>query len=614
MQLVTLDFETYYDAGYSLSKMTTEEYIRDVRFETIGVSAKRGDGPTTWFSGTDREIEDWLWDYCDWSITACVSHNMMFDGAILGWRYGIHPKALMCTLSMSRGHIGPYQRHALAALADRYKLKAKGTAVHNAKGKRRLDFTRSEMAEYADYCMHDTNLCYQLLNIMLGEGFPPAEMKLIDMTLRMFTQPTLELDEDILQGHLMAVKRRKQQLVTAASADPATLRSAAKFAELLQSIGVTPPTKISPKTGKETYAFAKTDEAMRELAQHPDERVQALIAAKLGVSSTLAETRTQRFIDIARRGTLPIPLKYYAAHTGRWGGDDKLNLQNLPSRGGNTALKDSIVAPAGYVLINSDSSQIEARILAWLAGQNDLLQGFVRGEDVYKDMASSIYRIPVEEVDKAQRGIGKATILGCGYNMGGERFQGSLAENGIEMDLDEAFRVVSVYRSRNADIVDLWKDAQHTIKEMVQGRSVDFGRPGVLAVDHTLPGLWLPNGMPMIFDRLEAVPEDERDEDRFGDEFRYFQRQEPVNFYGGKLVENVCQALARIIVGYQMLLIRKRYPVVITVHDSAVVLAPEEEADEAQAYVEHCMKQTPKWADGLPITCESGVARSYGKA
>jgi DNA polymerase I-like protein with 3'-5' exonuclease and polymerase domains len=230
----------------------------------------------------------------------------------------------------------------------------------------------------------------------LADGFPQKELKIIDLTLRMFIDPVLELNLPLLESHLESVKDKKARLLTAAAADRDSLMSNDKFAELLTRLGVSPPRKISARTGKEAWAFAKTDEEFKELLEHPDPRVQTLVGARLGTKTTLEETRTQRFIDISLRGKLPVPIKYYAAHTGRWGGEDKINLQNLPRE---SKLKSAIVPPDGHVMIDCDSSQIEARTVAWLAGQDDLVTAFDKGKDVYKIMASAIYTVTIEEVD-----------------------------------------------------------------------------------------------------------------------------------------------------------------------------------------------------------------------
>ena len=413
MDILTIDFETYYSQTFSLSKLTTEEYIRDPQFETIGVAVKRNGEPSEWFAGTKAQTKRWL-DKWDWDNSVAVAHNAMFDMAILNWQFDIRPKRIADTLSMARAVDGPDAGNSLAKAAERHGLGVKGTEVLNALGKRRIDFTVEEMARYGDYCINDADLTYELF-LKLMQGFPTSELRLIDLTLRMFTEPALELDAKALKTHLDDVQTRKARLLDKALVDKEQIMSNPKLAELLTMLGVVPPTKISARTGKEAFAFAKNDEEFKALLDHENPIVQAVVAARLGVKSTLEETRTERFIDIANRGPLPVPLRYYGAHTGRWSGEDKINLQNLP-RG--SALKKAVLAPEGHVFIDCDSSQIEARTLAWLAGQDDLVEAFDKGEDVYKIMASSIYGVAEKDVTKDQRFVGKTTILGAGYGMG----------------------------------------------------------------------------------------------------------------------------------------------------------------------------------------------------
>lgn len=319
MDLITLDFETFYDREFSLSKLTTEEYVRDARFEVIGVAVKVNDGPTIWFSGTKARVRAFLAQY-DWDNCVAVAHNAMFDMAILNWHFDIRPKGIADTLSMARArHASDGGSMSLKSLAELYGLGRKGDEVINALGKRRLDFTSEEMERYGAYCVNDVELTYLLFN-KLAEFLPPSELRLIDLTLRMFTEPKLVLNQQILAEHLSTVKERKEALMAKLNYDRSEIMSNPKLATLLTSHGVVPPTKISPTTGKTTYAFAKSDDAFKALLDHPDEQVQAIVAARLGIKSTLEETRTERFIRIANRGTLPVPLRYYAAHTGRWGG------------------------------------------------------------------------------------------------------------------------------------------------------------------------------------------------------------------------------------------------------------------------------------------------------
>lgn len=904
MDLITIDFETYYDREFSLTKLTTEEYIRDKRFEVIGVGVKVNNGVVEWASGSESQLKDWLLQF-DWKNSMALAHNAMFDGAILAWRFGILPNLWLDTLCMGRALHGVEVSNSLAALAQREGLGTKGVEVLTVAGMRREDFSPERLARYGDYCVTDVELTYLLFRKFLP-AFPKKELKLIDTTLRMFIEPKLRLDKKLLQEHLQAIQEQKSKLLSDSGVEASDLMSNPKFAEVLTNLGVTPPKKVSPTTGKETYAFAKNDEEFIALINHPDWRVQGLVSARLGLKSTLEETRTQRFIDIAARGTLPVPIKYYAAHTGRFGGDDKINLQNLPSRGENAGkLKSAILAPEGYSIIDSDSSQIEARVLAWLAGQEDLLEVFRKNNeeilagvpkqefkhDPYKLMASQIYGKPTTEITNPERFVGKTTILGCfaadtrvltnsgwkrivevqatdlvwdgeswvthqgvipkgeretlrawgvdatpeheiltehgwrewyevvtnpilsqsafdkarslsligsstsspwvdpqggtpwsgvtvdgkakltdrtssqdvqqgatyalkvrqtqlaksigvmkqlfqtwgigkdcstalrvlfqgatqrlakhtrtmvdgvslfmnpgaltaplfystsslspigttpsvtltglittkgmnratfdsqpgvktpatkeplkicsrklqtydiayagpnnrfmiatdvgplivhncGYGMGAVKFHAQLkGSSQANVDLDEARRIVEVYRKANPAITGLWRQAQLMLVAMLRSEPAALGRLGVLSIVPIDRAILLPSKLMLRYDDLKAH------EGEKGVEFTYKTRKGRTRIYGGKVVENVCQAIARCIIGEQMLRISTRYKVVLTVHDAVACICKDEEVKEAQAYVEECMRWVPKWAAGLPVNCESGVGKSYG--
>jgi DNA polymerase len=604
MQLITIDFETYYDPAYSLSKITTEEYIRDPRFEVIGVSVKVGTDDAQWFSGTKEHVRRFL-KLFPWDNAIALAHNAVFDMAILNWHFDIRPKRIADTLSMARALHGNETGVSLKALAEFYGIGEKGTEVLNALGKRRIDFTPYDLARYGEYCSNDCDLTLKLFECMAPK-FPALEQRLVDLTIRMFTEPTLVLDKNILESHIIRVQATKAELMSKLNYDKADLMSNPKLASLLEFHGVEVPMKTSPATGKETYAFAKSDEAFKALLEHENPMVQAIVAARLGVKSTLEETRTERFINIADRGTLPIPLRYYAAHTGRWGGDDKVNMQNLPRK---SPLKKAMLAPEGYVFIDCDSSQIEARTLAWLAGQDDLVDAFTRGEDVYKIMASRIYRKPVEDVEEAERFVGKTTILGAGYGMGAAKFQAQLKTFGVPLPLQTCEFIINVYRETYPKIPMLWRQGQDAIQAMLSGATSPLGKDGVVLVNAL--GIRLPNGLYLKYPNLRVVMGD-----KGKPEFVYDQKRGratiPNRLYGGKLIENVCQALARIIIGEQMLMVARRYRVVMTVHDAVGVLAPIAEATEARAFVEACMRIRPKWAPTLPLNCESKIGASYG--
>ena len=632
MKIVTFDAETYYDREYSLSKITTEDYVRSPQFELIGFAIKVNDGPTQWVP--KFECEAFIKSF-DWSDAMVVCQNTAFDGAILNWHYGVNPKVWADTLGMSRALYPHDKAHSLKAQAERMGVGVKGEEVLNAIGKRYADFYDAELARYAAYCINDVELTYKIFTMYMEAGFPKQELKLIDLTLRMFIEPVLELDADKLREHLEAVKEAKEQLLydvrslldeggvttdgdldTKVALWGATseevkklLMSNDKFAKVLMSLGVRPPTKISPTTGKVAWAFAKTDEAFKALEEHEDERVQAVVAARLGNKTTLEETRTERFIGMAGRGKFPVPLRYYGAHSGRWSGQDSVNLQNLPSRGVNAGkIKKAIMAPKGYVVIDCDSAQIEARVLAWLAGQDDLVQAFKDKQDVYKLMASKIYGIAPSSVDKTQRQVGKTVVLGAGYGVGHVKLQGFLKNQaGVEVTLDEAKRIIDTYRSTSFKIASFWRNAGDSLSALAAGQTMNVDDVGLVKA---VPGkgLSLPSGLHIQYPNLRVVTNAETGKT----EVVYTSKGLPVRIYGGKVVENICQAVARQIVAEQMLRVSKRYKVVLTVHDAVAIVAPEAEAAEAQAYLEECMSWNPKWAVGLPLSCESGMGASYG--
>jgi len=606
MNILTIDFETFYSRAFSLSILTTEEYIRSPNFEVIGVAVKVNNNETQWFSGTKADTKKFL-DRFDWANSIAVAHNAVFDIAILNWCFDIRPKKIADTLSMARAIHGTEVGVSLAALVKHYNLGEKGTEVVNAMGKRRIDFSDEDLSRYGDYCINDVDLTYRLLEC-LASNFPTIELSLIDLTIRMFTEPVLELDAIRLKNHLVEVRTRKEDLLKAVTMiDTDQLMSNVKFAGTLRALGVEPPMKISPTTGKETYAFSKTDEGFKALLEHEDLKVQALVAARLGVKSTIEETRTERFIKIAQRGKLPIPLRYYAAHTGRWGGDDKVNMQNLPR---TSPLKNAIFAPPGYMFIDSDSSQIEARTLAWLAEQNDLVDAFERGEDVYKIMASAIYGKPENEVTKEERFVGKTTILGAGYGMGSAKFKNQLKVFGVELSEEECQRIIRVYRETYPRIPALWRQASDALVAIANEQTAILGREGVLAVEGS-KGIRLPNGLYIKYTNLRRWVNDQGKEELVYDT-KKGKSVIPNRIYGGKVIENVCQALARIVIGEQMLRVAKKYKVAMTVHDAIGCVVPEHEAQTGKEYVEMCMKMRPKWALDLPLNCEAGIGKTYG--
>ena len=624
MDIVTIDFETYYDKDYSLSKMTTEQYVRSSLFEVIGVGIKVNDYPTDWYSGDNPGK---FLKSLDYSKRAILCHNTAFDGAILSWHFGIKPRLWLDTLGMARPLHNVTVGGSLAKLVTYYGLGKKGDEVVAALGKRKADFTEADLAQYGEYCKNDVNMTKQLFD-KLKVGFPSSELLVIDQTLRMYTDPVIELDVPLLEKHLEEVRTRKRTLMAdlghgmgGEAAVQEMLMSNDKFAAYLKRLGVEPPTKTSLKTGKESWAFAKTDKGMTDMLEHVDERVQAAVSARLGVKSTLEETRTENLIGVAGRGKLPIMLNYYGAHTGRFSGGDKLNLQNLPSRG-NTTIRRALKAPPGQMLISCDSSQIEARTVAWVAGQEDLLIAFRDKRDVYSEFATEVYGRAITKADKVERFVGKTCVLGLGYGMGAEKFRRTLeiGQGGINVviDINEAERIVRLYRQKNWKIVQFWQKCGNALKDML------YGGENALhpQVRYDKRGIRMPNGFYVQYPALRETANgfmyisDARTYQKALKE-RVLTGSPPddiawTRIYGGKVTENIVQALAALVIREQMAAAGLHFKVAFQVHDEIIVAVPEDNALADQAKLEALMSVAPKWAPDLPVACESGMAANYG--
>ena len=620
MNLITLDFETFYEQGFSLSNLTTEEYIRDERFQVIGVGVKIDDQETKWITGSHNYIKTKLMEI-NWNEAILLCHNTQFDGAILSFIFNIVPAIYLDTLGMARAKHGVDVGGSLAALVERYQLGKKGTEVVDAKGKRVEDFTAEDLKQYGEYCKNDVNLTYKLYNV-LAQDFPANELKLIDITIRMYTQPRLCLDDALLSSRLEDIQKEKDELLSALmerlNCDTAEcvrkrLASNKKFAELLKEFGVEPPLKISVTTGKETFALAKNDEGFIALTEHEDSFIQELCAVRLGTKSTIEESRIERFLNTASRnkGKLPIPLKYYGAHTGRWAGSEKVNFQNLPSRDKKKkALKNAVEAPLGSVVINCDSSQIEARILVWLAGQTDVVDWYREGRDVYCEFASTVYDRPITKADATERFVGKTCTLGLGYGTGWSKLQHTLKTQppGAVLDDQECERIVKVYRKVNNKVIKLWEACDKALKDIVHWN--DKSKPYYLG-EHkcllvTQEGIQLPNGLYIKYPELKVEKEDGKNK------YVYKSRKGYISIWGGSVVENVVQALARIIIGEQMIAINEKYKPVLTVHDAIVCVAPTQEIDTAMNFIINIMSTPPSWGQDLPIACEAKYGKSYG--
>ena len=615
MKKIVVDMETYYDKDFSLSKMQTDAYILDPRYQTIGVSVKVEDEPTQWFSGDEIRTGYFLSQF-DWANSAVCCHNTMFDGFILTQRFGIKPKLWMDTLAMSR-HLLPYLRsHSLASLAKHHGLTDKGTYVADAIGKRREDFSASELAAYGEYCRHDTNLTKALLDIFLPR-MATLELKLIDMTVRMFTEPVLVGDVAMMQQLYEGEIARKANLLADGNVGKDVIMSNDKFAAALAARGVIPPVKISPKTQKQAWAFAKTDKGLTDLLEHDDPEVQALVAARLGVKTTIAETRAKTFWDMSLRGPLPVYLNYWGAKvSGRHAGGNKSGWQNLSARGPSAGIRYAIKAPPGHKIVVGDSSNIELRVNMAASGQTDILQQIINGEDLYCSFASKIFGRTITKADKAERDLGKLAELGLGYGAGWRKFQEAVRNKSGEILTDDAAQaIVNLYRRTHNKVVDLWERCGEILLPEIAN-----GNPNLLTVDHnawclcTGEGFGIGGGPGVVYHNLRQ----KQNVDAYGRpvmDWVYTMGREESKIYSSKMAENLCQYVARMIVMWQTARYAQKYKVACTVHDEILSVVREEEVEEARKYMEECLSLAPPWCRGhIPLACETGVGDSYGVA
>ena len=652
-RIMVADFETLWDSKeYTLSKMTTEEYVRDERFHAYGMGYKwLGDEKEYWVShdnlpGFYRSI--------DWQRTAVLAHNAQFDCTILSWRYGVRPAFILDSLSMARALRGIEVGNSLRKLAEAFGLPPKGKAVHSTDGKGK-QLEPEVLVELADYCKHDVWLAEQVYaNLLInaygtGRMFPSKELRLIDMILRMYTEPRFRLDATMLATALKEEREKRTSLLAKLNVKEEDLASNEKFANTLWHMGVQPPMKTSKVTGKPTLAFAKTDVEFQQLLNHDNEDIALLCEARLKVKSTLERTRAQRFLDISTRGPLPVPLDYYRAHTGRIQASkgQALNLQNL-KRG--SFLRKAIMAPEGYLCVVADLSQIEARVLAWLSGYEALLDIFKSGEDVYATFGAQMFGVPgmTKESHPELRQSAKSAVLGAGYQLGWRSFAAQLItgflgappivydktfgkklgitasdvqffidwepKNGepwLKQALsiprnctDEeivihsvcAQRIINKYREAAQPVQQFWKLCEEAISESIAGgEEYDYK-----CLEFRKGHIFLPNGMALRYPDLSYEK---------GKGWSYSQGPKRKKLYGGALTENIVQSLARIVMTDAMLRIQKRYPVVLTVHDEIVALAPEAEAEEAKEWVLAQMVVEPKYMQGIPLaaTCDAGL-------
>lgn len=670
-RLVSLDFETFYDTHYTLSKLSTSEYVRDPRFQALMVGIKIGRKKTKVVPLPKIKAE---LAKINWTTHSVLCHNVQFDGFILSHVYKVFPKRYYCTLSMARGLHSNEIGAGLHDVSVHYGGQGKLDGLEDMKGIGfdELFANKPLWEKSALYCANDVDEMFRVFTEMV-KIYPSDEMDLIHMTARMFCAPVLRVDLPRAQAEYEREVARREELMLSVIDprkydDKTTLKKLAeralegkerdmlivkrvigsneKFADLLRQTNIREeaiPVKVSPayikKSAEEkantlpedkyTYAFAKDDLEFTSLPDRiweisPDldsnnvghvlradaraARLQQLIDVRIAVKSTTNITRAERFLEAGKDGMpLPVGYAYYRAHTGRWSGNNKMNMQNL-TRGGELRL--SIMAAPGHAMAVADSGQIEARVNGWLWDQDDLIEAFRDKRDIYSEFASDVYGRTITKADKNDRHVGKVCVLGLGYGMGAPKFQMTLAKGAlggpkIAITETEAYRIVNLYRRKNYRIEAGWKMCNTWIEHM-SNPNLDPIQYKCLTIGYQ--SIRLPNGMYLKYPDLRKARGD-----KGWDEWSYQSGDMRKKIYGSLLTENIVQALARIIVATQMLAIDKKYPIVMTTHDEAVAHPKLAQAQKCYDFMEKCMTTPPWWCPTLPLAAEGGFDTRYSK-
>ena len=653
-RILAVDFETYWNSKtYTLSKMTTEEYIRDKSFNAFGCCFHElgSEQPTEWVRGDD--LPEFL-SGIDWGRTAVLAHNAQFDVSILSWKYGVTPAFIFDTLSMARALRGVEVGNSLARLALEFSLPPKGTAVYSTDGL--VELTPAVESELGSYCAHDVYLCEEIFK-RLVVGYPASELRLIDMTLKMYTEPVLQLDKLMLVNALEDEKEKREELLSRLNVTDAMLASNGQFAELLRTLNVEPPTKKKKPTAKTpkpvgvNFAFAKTDAMFQAMLNGDNEDVAALCEARLKVKSTTERTRAQRFLEISQRGPLPVPLSYYGALSGRWTASkgSAINMQNLKRK---SFLREAIMAPEGHQLVVGDLSQIEPRVLAWIADYEDMLDIFRSGADPYAAFGAQMFNIPGMTKDSHPdlRQSAKSALLGCGYGLGWASFATQLMVGFLgappvrynkdfarKLGVDSAYvnrfidwednlkkmaeiphtctegellihcvaakKIIDIYRSTAHPVASFWEMCSGLIaSSLAQGREFRYK-----CVVFRKGEIELPNGMKLLYPDLRQVKDDKG-------RAQWVYGPDATKLYAGKITNNIVQGVARIVMTDGMLRVAKRYPIKGTVHDELIAVVPDAEVDDAKTWVLAQMTMEPRYMPGIPLNADGGAHRRYGLA
>jgi DNA polymerase len=634
--VVSIDFETR--SAVDLRKTGVYKYAADQSTDIwcMAYKAPWSDDVLVWQPGdaVDTHLEDWIMAGGLLSAWNANFERVIWNEIMVG-RYkwpATRIKQWRCTMAQASAMGLPRALGQAAAVLGVEEQKDKtGAALMlrmarprkvNADGSYTWWNTKDKIEALVAYCRQDVRTELSVAEVL--NKMPDAERRLYQLDQRI-NDRGVALDVDLvhrvkaLAGNASVEIDAEIQRLTKGQVKAAT--NGMDLVAWLNSHGI-----ATKSVDKQTVARLLTSDKL-----HPVIR-QVLTLRQNGAKSSTAKYDAMLHA-VNADGRMRGLLVYHGAATGRWSGklvqpqnfprpqkkQDELDEiiaklkadQDVSEHGAGTVLasdllRSMLIADDGHRLMFADYSAIEARVLAWVAGQNDLVETFRKGGDVYKEMASAIYNVNVESVTDGQRQVGKMAILGCGYGMGGKRFAEQCATMGIKVDEDEAKRIVAVYREKNNRIAQYWRDVEQDFVDMVK----EAGRVGTV-------GLPLPSGRSLTYHNPRIIQRetpwgamrDTAQVDTLNSVTRQWVSQ---IIWGGLLTENVVQATARDLMATAMMALEvKGYNVILSVHDEIISEVPDGFGSLDEMI--DIMTQVPAWAQGCPINAEGKEGKRYRK-
>ncbi len=651
--VIVLDFETYADDQYPGPNSTTVAYVKDSRFEVLGLATMQSDELVPRFI-IGEAVRDYLRGLRVNDV-AIVCHNSSFDCTVLAQVYGIYPRYVVDTLGLARAWHAR-AKNDLLTLTKRWGLPTKGITkefrgvsfrprFYNPKGRKgkappipRPTPTPDQIQALADYAKNDVLGEWEIFQIMLPRlSNPTTELKIMQHTLELFTRPTLRCDFALGEGLISDMNAKMDAVIAETGHTRAELSGNLRFeglmTEALEKAGDVPGRYWKVCKSGQKLAEAKDDPERALLLSHPDPGVKGLMNARVAMKSwPLHIARVQRILDMAKAlgGTVPVPLAYYAAHTGRWGGGEKVNLQNLPKQGDPliVAMRGLLMARLDHKLVIVDAAAIEARVLAWIAGQWDLVAKFANREEIYCGFATAVLGWPVRKpvatdlppivkrLKWARNSIGKVGILGCGYGLGprepGTTDKPNYLFAAAGLDFATAKKIVNTYRQCHTDIIRFWHDLEHAFSYvakyhqpcgMVRGLSL-------YPLPYVDVAIRLPTGRELHYHKVRVEPKEWRTRISVYNEMEHKWD----HVFGGSLTENVVQAISRdVLIEAGMRLEAAGHHVAFHCHDELVISCPTDQAEAVLKLTVDEMSKTPVWAPGMSLAAEGWIGERYGK-